>query len=205
MSEPRFPGSPYGWGIATRALAGEEESGDLSFFAARSDGVLAAVVDGLGHGSEAAVAARTAVDVLAEGVEEDLGELVVRCHRALRHTRGAVMAIVVAHPQGALTWTGVGNVESVIVRGPRSGKTAREHGLSLAGVLGMQIPKVQPRTVRLSPGDEVVLATDGIRQSFIDDLRVGAPQRIADDILQRYSTGHDDALVVVGRYQGEAT
>jgi negative regulator of sigma-B (phosphoserine phosphatase) len=205
VSEPSLPEGPYDWGVAARALAGEEESGDLSFFAPRSDGVLAAVVDGLGHGSEAAVAARSAVEVLADGAEEELDELVVRCHRALRHTRGAVMAILVAHPQGALTWTGVGNVESVIVRGARSETTAREHGLSLAGVLGMQIPKVQPRTVLLAPGDEVVLATDGIRQSFIDDLRVGAPQRIADDILERYATGHDDALVVVGRYQGTAT
>jgi phosphoserine phosphatase RsbX len=200
-----YPPGPFEWAAAARTLAGEDESGDLAFFAARRDGVLAAVVDGLGHGDEAAVAARLAVETIEAHAEDDLAELIRRCHDALRRTRGAVVALVVARDGGTINWTGVGNVEAVVVRGAASGRTKREHALLLGGVIGMQIPNVRPSTTTLSPGDEIILATDGIRQSFIDDLVVGPPQRTADDILQRYASGRDDALVLVGRYRGGAS
>jgi phosphoserine phosphatase RsbX len=195
----------YDWGVAAQTHAGEDQSGDRCVIVQRRDGVLAAVVDGLGHGDEAAVAARLAVATIEAHAEDDLAELIRRCHDALRRTRGAVVALVVARDGGTITWTGVGNVEAVVVRGAASGRTKREHALLLGGVLGMQIPNVRPSTTTLSPGDEVILATDGIRQSFIDDLVVGPPQRTADDILQRYASGRDDALVLVGRYRGGAS
>src|SRR6266704_3658201 len=47
-------------------LAGEKESGDLHVVKAVNSGALVAVVDGLGHGAEAAVAARAAVKVLEQ-------------------------------------------------------------------------------------------------------------------------------------------
>src|SRR5437867_365164 len=46
------------WAVATLALEGERESGDLHLVQPVTDGVLIAVVDGLGHGEEAAAAAR---------------------------------------------------------------------------------------------------------------------------------------------------
>ncbi|HMJ58707.1 MAG TPA: hypothetical protein VK467_06195, partial [Gemmatimonadales bacterium] len=52
------------WGVATVAMQGESESGDLHMVRAVKDGVLIAVVDGLGHGEEAAAAARMAVGTL---------------------------------------------------------------------------------------------------------------------------------------------
>ncbi len=46
------------WGVATLMLAGERESGDLHLVKPVGTGVLVSVVDGLGHGAEAAAAAR---------------------------------------------------------------------------------------------------------------------------------------------------
>src|SRR5437870_3753009 len=46
------------WGVATLAHAGEKESGDLHLVKQVGRGVLVAAVDGLGHGAEAAAAAR---------------------------------------------------------------------------------------------------------------------------------------------------
>ena len=45
------------WGVATRALEGQSESGDMAVVVPFDHGVLAAAVDGLGHGPEAARAA----------------------------------------------------------------------------------------------------------------------------------------------------
>ena len=52
------------WGIASAAMRNEAESGDLHVVREFSGGVLVGVVDGLGHGPDAAVAAKAAVGIL---------------------------------------------------------------------------------------------------------------------------------------------
>ncbi len=79
------------WGVATLTLAGQSESGDLHLVREVGGGVLVAVVDGLGHGEEAALAARLAVTTLDRFAGEPVGSLVQRCHEALLGTRGVVM------------------------------------------------------------------------------------------------------------------
>jgi len=50
--------------VASRPLPGEVVCGDRHLIKPTTDGVLAAVVDGLGHGDEATAAAKTAIAVL---------------------------------------------------------------------------------------------------------------------------------------------
>src|SRR5438309_1387114 len=100
------------WGVATLAHAGEKESGDLHLVKQVGRGVLVAAVDGLGHGAEAAAAARAAVAALDRYAEESLSPLVRRCHEALAGSRGVVMSLAyLGGVQPSLTWLGVGNVE----------------------------------------------------------------------------------------------
>ena len=49
------------WAVAGAPIDGETESGDLHAVVQFEGGVLVGAVDGLGHGAEAAVAARAAV------------------------------------------------------------------------------------------------------------------------------------------------
>src|SRR5688572_13687443 len=91
-------------------------SGDSHVVKESPEGVLAAVIDGIGHGNEAADAARVAGDTLTMSPHEDTVSLVWRCHEALKQTRGAVMTLVFFSPSGAMTWIGVGNIEGVIFR-----------------------------------------------------------------------------------------
>ena len=51
---------PVEWGVATRCRRGEATSGDLAVVHLLPEGALVAAIDGLGHGSEAARAARKA-------------------------------------------------------------------------------------------------------------------------------------------------
>ncbi len=71
------------WGVATLALPGEAESGDLSTVQTTERGVLIGAVDGLGHGAEAAAAARRAVAVLERCPGDPMLQLVQACHQAL--------------------------------------------------------------------------------------------------------------------------
>src|SRR5260370_31641963 len=60
------------WGVAARALPGQTVSGDLHLVKPFFKGVLLAVVDGLGHGDEATVAAQLAVTTLERNAEESI-------------------------------------------------------------------------------------------------------------------------------------
>ena len=49
-----------------------------------------------------------------------------------------------------------------------------------------------------------MFATDGVRHGFYDDVNLGgALQETADRILTDYAKATDDALVLVGRWQGD--
>ena len=73
-------GSPIvEWGSAGQALdeSGRgEESGDLHVVAPFAGGALVAVIDGLGHGAEAAAAARAARRVISDHAGEPVLTLV---------------------------------------------------------------------------------------------------------------------------------
>ena len=57
---------PVEWGVAMRCRRGEATSGDLAVVTLLPEGVLVAGIDGLGHGQEAARAARKAAEVVHE-------------------------------------------------------------------------------------------------------------------------------------------
>src|SRR5437879_9258863 len=114
------------WGVAAAPLAGETESGDLHLVKPVGRGMLVAAVDGLGHGAEAAAAARTAVAVLDRHAEEFVLPLVRRCHKALHGKRGVVLSL--AYLDGvkqSMTWLSVGNVEGVLLYTDQTARPAR--------------------------------------------------------------------------------
>jgi negative regulator of sigma-B (phosphoserine phosphatase) len=198
-------GSLIEWGVAAHALPGEQESGDLSVVEWFPDGVLVAVIDALGHGQEAAVAARVAGATLHAHASEPVTTLVRRCHEELRSTRGVVMTIASFDARaGTMIWLGVGNVDGYLVRADETTKRRRQSIVPRGGVVGFQLPTTNATSVSLTPGDMLILATDGIASGFIDGYYRGTPQRIADDILAQYGKTTDDALVFVARYDGVA-
>jgi hypothetical protein len=191
------------WGWAGAALEGEGESGDVHVVADFAEGVLVGAIDGLGHGIEAAAAAREAARVLAAHAGEPLASLVERCHEALRGTRGAVMSLASFDARGSMTWAGVGNVDAILLRGGAAPGRRREALTARGGIVGYHLPSLHPSTLPVSSGDLLVLATDGVHDGFVDDLPLrGAARALAEEILARHARGSDDALVVVARYLG---
>lgn len=190
-------------GVAEAMLPGQAESGDLHVVLPRGDGVLVAAIDGLGHGSEAAHAARLAVESLTEQPDADLPTLFARAHSRLARSRGVVMSLASFPGDGSLTWLGVGNVEGRLVRSERSAGTGADSILLLGGVVGYQLPRLRPSSTVVEAGDMLILTTDGIHHGYAEGLAVsGDCQALADRILETHGKGSDDALVVVARYLG---
>jgi len=187
------------WGWAGRAL--EPPSGDLHVVAPFAGGVLVALLDGLGHGADAAEASAVAAQVLEAHAGDSVLSLVERCHAACRRTRGLVMNVASFVVQsGTMTWTGVGNVDGFLLRGENGGREAIS---PRSGVVGYQLPPLRSESFRVTPGDTLVFATDGIRSEFAGGIAIEyTPQEIAESIVARYARGTDDAHVVAARWRG---
>jgi len=191
-------------GVAKFVLPGQIESGDHHLICPSQDGVLIAAIDGIGHGEEAANAAKAASSVLKTYVDEPIISLVERCHDELRLTRGVVLSLAfIDASRGMMTWLGIGNIQGVLMRaGARKG-TVQEMLLLRGGVVGSQLPPLQATVLPVTGGDTLLFATDGVRAEFIESLSaLESPQRAADRILGRYQSGKDDALVLVARLTG---
>ncbi|WP_053227072.1 SpoIIE family protein phosphatase [Solirubrobacter soli] len=188
-------------GIAAETHEGETRSGDVGVFVPTANGALAGVIDGLGHGPEAADAAERCADVVRANAGAGAQDLMQACHEALLETRGAVMTVAWFDlGRSELSWAGVGNVDARLVR---SGPELREEvALVFGGVLGYRMPRVRPATMALSRGDLLVMITDGIDAAISPALAGGgSAQALASRILDVHSKGSDDALAVVIRYR----
>jgi serine phosphatase RsbU (regulator of sigma subunit) len=184
------------WSVAMRALG--SESGDQYFVTRTADGVLIAVVDGLGHGPEAAAVAKAAIAALEADPARNLPARLAHCHERLRDTRGAVLSLAAFAP-GRLSWLGVGNVDGVLVR---AGARVAEHLLVRSGVVGCRLPSLEVTRLTVEPGDTLVLATDGVDGQFAQDAAASRAHATAEHLLLKHGKGTDDALVMTVRYLG---
>jgi serine phosphatase RsbU (regulator of sigma subunit) len=190
---------PIECGVASFMKPDNRRSGDLEVVSFFCGGALLAVIDGIGHGEGAFVAAQSAKRAIEANVREPVEALVRRCHTALRSTRGAVMSLAAIDVERRLLrWLGVGNVQGIVCR---SGTVAAPEELLLrSGVVGAQLPPLHSAAIPIRRGDTLIFTTDGIRSSFGDRLIASAtPRSLAQNILANHRQGGDDALVLVAR------
>jgi serine phosphatase RsbU (regulator of sigma subunit) len=199
-SSPRSPIIEWGW--AGRAL--EDVSGDLHVVVQFDDGAVVVLLDGLGHGHEAAQAARAAAPVIEAHAREPVLQILQHCHEALYKTRGAAMSIASFDARDdSMNWAGVGNVDGILVRAQQNSQVRDEAISTRGGVVGYRLPPLRAERLSLSRGDTLVMATDGIQSTFTARMPIAfTPQELAETILMRYGKPTDDAHVVVARYLG---
>jgi serine phosphatase RsbU (regulator of sigma subunit) len=192
------------WAMVAAPYPGERVLGDAYAVLESTDTVLLAVVDGVGHGADAAAVARACVAVVTAHVGLPIPALILRCHERMRGTRGATITLASFDlAQGELSWAGVGNVSGVLAHRGESGAVAARDLWVRNGLLGAVLPPLQLNVTRVSTGDVLVLATDGVNPDFHAAVPAGGtPKSTAERILGRFARGTDDALVLVGRYVG---
>jgi serine phosphatase RsbU (regulator of sigma subunit) len=190
-------------------LPGEHVSGDQPIAIEIADGAaLFGVLDGLGHGPDAATAALRASDALLRAHTERVEVLVQLCHRVLDGTRGVAMTLARADfAAGTLTWTGVGNVAANLVAKDVTGTHIRSSARLTAGIVGYRIPEIRPaQVVSIRAGDLLVIASDGIAENHLEHIDFAASAAvIAKDIVSKHAKETDDALVLTARHRGART
>lgn len=187
------------FGIVNRALKDQTACGNAYFIKEFEKKVFIAVIDGLGHGDDAAHAAKTAVEYINSNYKKSLTEILNGCHKELEKTRGAAIGIaLIDQEHSTLRYAGVGNIEVRV----KSRTTIRP--VSVNGIVGYNLRKVREEEFPYSPGDIIILHTDGISGKF--DLNLyppeflgQAPQKIAEKIAAEFGRERDDLTIVVAK------
>jgi anti-sigma regulatory factor (Ser/Thr protein kinase) len=210
---PPSPSGPIRVGGILAARPGERESGDAWGVLWGAGTITVVIMDGLGHGPEAAQAAANGLRELAvpAGADDPLA-LLGRLDRRLAGGRGAVAAVA-RMSADEFTFSGIGNIGARLgANGApaaraewtgRAPRTASAHGLvSSMGTLGLG-QRLRPQAF-VAPWREHSLFTahtDGVRSSWdlsrYPGLAGHDPAVMAALIWRDAATRGDDAAVVV--------
>ncbi|HEU4362360.1 MAG TPA: SpoIIE family protein phosphatase [Mycobacterium sp.] len=197
---------PIEWAAAFRPRPGEQVCGDRAVAVAVGESAaLFGVVDGLGHGAEAAAAASRGVEVLRGAPAEPIDVLVHRCHRALAATRGAAMTLArIDFATSMLSWLGIGNVDADLVAKHPGGQQVRSSVRLDGGIVGYRLPEtLRVQQTPIVPGDLLVIASDGVGSDHLRDIDfAGKAEVIVEQILGTHAQDSDDALVLAARHRG---
>jgi phosphoserine phosphatase RsbX len=187
--------------VIYEALAGEIECGDQYLIKETDDRTVIAVVDGLGHGEEAAIAAKKAIKTIDDYANESIESLFKLCNEALLDTRGAAMTIVHIDANYKLTYMAVGNVTGVCWKIDESGNVMHHSFLLEGGIVGYRFTSsIRAKELAVGPGDTLILATDGIKAEFeIEPPKLEPPDRLAKTLFDTYRNKKDDGLIFVAK------
>lgn len=186
-------------GVVNRPKPGQTECGDSWTLRQERGRTVLLVADGLGHGPGAATASREAVRVLRESGERSPAALLERMHGALRATRGAAVAIAdVPGVDGELRFAGVGNIAGSVL-----GADGSRSVVSLNGIVGHEMRRVQEFTYPWAHGSTLILHSDGLSARWdlarYPGLATRHPALIAGVLYRDFNRGTDDTTVAVLR------
>jgi len=199
LSDETKQRSPLIVGGVSIPVVSEVACGDAFASAHTSSRSVFMVVDGLGHGPEAAAAATAALEVFENYRSDPPAEIIHRLHEGMRSTRGAAAAVAeIRHDRGIVTYCGVGNVAGVVL--------TAEHGLtrsmiSHSGIVGHQVEQATEFTYPWSPTSRLVMHSDGLKANWVLRSYPGLlnkdPALIAAVLYRDQNRTRDDATVVV--------
>ena len=194
------PASAFEAGGRSRPKQNQLECGDAWGTLDLGNHELVCIVDGLGHGPLAALAASKAMAVFATAQKaEPPGDILLRAHEELKQTRGVVMAVLAIDRAAATaTFSGIGNIEAAIYRGTES-----RHLLSVEGTVGYRVRAARNHTAAWEPGSVAILHTDGVSGRWSPQKYPGLlarhPSLIASVLFRDHARSTDDATIVVAK------
>jgi anti-sigma regulatory factor (Ser/Thr protein kinase) len=194
---PHHPSLDDRLGVVCVSPGGETECGDAWRIVVRHQLVAVLLVDGLGHGPEAAAAAAIATRMFPRvaGAAPDvaLGAM----SEAMRGSRGAALSMVVIDQATRVTrFSGVGNVDARVIA-----LAGTDHLVPQYGIVGHTMPVVRCVEVPWPAGAQLVMHSDGISNRWRLDAYPGLasahPALVAGVVYRDFARDRDDATVVV--------
>ncbi|MTV47969.1 SpoIIE family protein phosphatase [Heliobacillus mobilis] len=183
-------------GSIMRAKPGEYACGDGWSFLHQKEGLKIILSDGLGHGTEAAIASQEALR-LFHSVEASPREYIQKMNTALRHTRGAAVAITsIDLIRQKIAYAAVGNISGRII------SSEDVIGcLSYNGIVGMNGNRFQEIDYAWPCKGYLILHSDGISSRWDINQYPGIithhPTLLAALLYRDHARETDDATVVV--------
>ncbi|MEU4799065.1 SpoIIE family protein phosphatase [Streptomyces sp. NPDC023327] len=189
----RRPGAAIG--ALCLPATGEQVCGDGYAVAEEGGTWTGLVIDGLGHGPEAAAASRRAVRTFLSCSNAPLPQVINALHSSLRHTRGAAATAVRMGAERA-EFCGVGNIRAAAL----SAHGVHRQLTGQAGIVGYNLPTPRSRFLDVSDCTAVVLYTDGIDQRWTQDPTADRlslpPALLAASLVHTHRRHRDDATVL---------
>ena len=180
-------------------LRGETVSGDICDIHRDAAGWTVLVADGLGHGPQAAEAARAALTIFRRHAGEAPTAILAAIHAGLGHTRGGAVSICrLDLDEQMAEFAGIGNVAGAVVAGAHTTRM-----VSLAGTAGHVARKIRSFTYPFASGSLLLMHSDGIGTSWSFDrypgLAYAHPSLVAAVMYRDFARARDDATVLVAR------
>ena len=186
-------------GAVSVPAIGETQCGDAWAIVQRDGRASVLVVDGLGHGPEAELAAQACVAAFEVAPFDAPSAILARAHLALKSTRGATAAVAHLDADARdVTFCGVGNIAARLTSGIADRSFLCQHG-----TLGLQAVPPQDVNVPWPEHALFVMHSDGLAVRW--DLRETPglmqcdPALIAAWLIRDHVGGRDDATVIVVR------
>ena len=194
-----LPRTDFRVGAVSIPKLGQEVCGDSWGCAQSSDLLTIIIADGLGHGIEAKVASAHAVRILRENPTVAPGDLIELCHRALRGTRGAAVAVArIDRAKDIVSFSGVGNISARINSNSRP-----QNLVSVNGTAGHQIGRLREFQYPWPSEGMLQLHSDGLATGASLDsypgLELRDPALIAGILYRDFARRRDDATVIIAK------
>ncbi len=184
---------------ALRPFQGGKVSGDQCAVWEDTNQALVCIVDGLGHGEGAEIAAKAAIAYVEENRAQAIEEIFAGCDKAISETRGVAMALAwVDKTSQNMLYIAVGNTRAAIV-------DMSEHYIGgVYGIVGAGIPKPVPERLKLARNQTLYMWSDGMAETLnfrqyhkqgIQDLETLAGRMLNDNS----DFSEDDGSLVVYR------
>jgi anti-sigma regulatory factor (Ser/Thr protein kinase) len=186
-------------GVVCVPLRGEIECGDAWRVMVGRKTIAVLVVDGLGHGPEAAAAAAAATAAFAPVGSGPPETTLTVLDAAMRDTRGAALSVVVIDTaRRQAQFGGMGNVDGRVLA-----SNATEHLVPQNGIAGHCMPTPRSSSLSWPAGARLIMHSDGIvprwRVDAYEDQTPLHPALLAGLIYRDFGRDRDDATVLVLR------
>ena len=183
------------FGATQQAIHGETLCGDGWAAALRSDALSVLVLDGLGHGAAAHVAASAGIGAFLAMAPDEPVTLMGELNTAMTGSRGGAVAIATYDvTTKSLRYAGIGNIGGTLNNLDGSRGLA-----SHPGIVGVQARRAQPFDFPRVAGKLLVMHSDGLqsRWSLRDypGLATRHPAVITALLFRDFTRGRDDVTV----------
>lgn len=184
-------------GISQHSLHDDPACGDVWSLAIDGPRISVLVIDGLGHGEDAEVAARAGEVEFQRRPFDSAEQIFDDMHHAMRGTRGGAAAVVQFDAgSGGLRFVGIGNIGATLIEGDKT------RGLvSHPGIVGLQFRKAQAFEHAGAQGQLLVMFSDGLQSRWnlrdYPGLIYRHPAIIAAVLHRDFCRGRDDVTVLV--------